>query len=180
MRPPQALDDLPKRERARPVGGRGISLVEILLALSIMMVGILGIVGMFSAGYTNVAEGGRMTLAIVGARQILEDVRTLSFTNIGNLNGFSTGNAGTLPAANPERDIARKWRYALAGDGTGWNFTTAEKQQWSILKSEGVTFGGSGQISVVSQGATMWLVTIAISVPGRGVTVNLSTLFSKM
>ena len=180
MRPSRERHDLPKRTGERPVGGRGLSMVELLLALTIMMVGILGIIGMFSTGYTNIAEGGRMTLAIAGARQILEDLRTLPFASIGNLNGFDTGSAGTLPAANPERDIARKWRYALAGDGTGWNFTVAEKQQWKVLASEGVTFGGSGQISVVAQGATMWLVTVTVSVPGRTVNVSLSTLFSRM
>jgi len=161
-------------------GGRGLTLIEILIAMTILSVGLLGIAGMFSTGYTNAAAGGKTTMALTAARQILEDMRAIPFGNLAALHGFNTASVGTQPASDPERAIARKLRYALAGEGTGWNFTTAEKARWTVLSTMGTNFGGSGQISVVNQGATMRLVTVTVPVPGRGVTVQLATLIARM
>jgi prepilin-type N-terminal cleavage/methylation domain-containing protein len=171
--------------RHRPVGPRGLTLIEILVAMTILAVGLLGIAGMFETGYKTATAGGKMTLALTGARQMLEDIRTLptnTLGNLDNLNGFDTNSSATQPADStaPEWAVARKWRYALAGDGVGWGFTTAEKAKWSILSSEGTTFGGRGQISVVNQSATLRLVTVTVAVPGRGVNIQLATLISAM
>jgi Tfp pilus assembly protein PilV len=152
-----------------------------MIGLTILVVGILGVAGMFGTGYTNVAEGGRMTLAVTAARQMLEDIRTIPFNNLPNLNGFDTNNPGTQPANNPEREIARKWRYALAGDGTGWGFTTAEKARWQNLGVGNALFGARGQITVgdtTPQNPTMRQATITVPVPGRGASVQLTTLIS--
>ena len=164
---------------------RGFTLIEILIGITILVVGVLGVATMFGTGYSNVGEGARLTLAVTAARQMLEDVRTIPFNNIVNLNGpggtgFNTSNLATLPAADPERNIARKWRYALAGDGTGWNFSTAEKAKWQNLGVGNVPFDGSGLIVVTSPSATMRLVTITVNVPGRGNTVQLATLISRL
>jgi hypothetical protein len=155
-------------------------LVEILIGMVILSFGLMGIAGMVSTGHTNVTAGGNMTMALTGVRQILEDVRSLPFDNLGNLNGFNTDSPGTLPVNDPEREIARKWRYALAGEGGGWTFTAAEKARWTTLTTGGALFGGSGQISVVNQSATLRLITITVPVPGRPVTVQMATLVSRM
>jgi prepilin-type N-terminal cleavage/methylation domain-containing protein len=160
--------------------GRGFTLIELLLGMTILVVGLLGIVGMFSTGYTNVAEGGRLTMALAGAQQMLEDLRTLPFDTLGTLHGFDTTNAGSQPAAAPARDLARKWRYALAGDGPGWAFTAVEQQRWARLSSGGAPFAGQGTLSVVAQSATLRRVTVTVPVPGRGLTVQLTTLFSRL
>ena len=164
---------------------QGFTLIEILIGITILVVGVLGVATMFGTGYSNVGQGASLTLAVTAARQMLEDVRTIPFNNLTNLNGpggtgFDTSSLGTQPAADPERNIARKWRYALMGDGTGWNFTNAEKGKWQNLGVNNVTFGGRGLVVVTSPSATMRLITITVNVPGRGNTVQLATLISRL
>ncbi len=181
MKPSLKRHVLAKKHRCRPRCARGFTLVEILVGMTILVVGILGVASMFGTGYTNVGEGGRMTMAVTAGRQMFEDVRTIPFDNLPNLNGFDTNNAGTQPASDPERGIARKWRYALAGNGTGWNFTVAEQAMWQNLGVGSVpSFGAQGQIAVANQTTTLRLVTITVRVPGRGATVQLATLISRL
>ena len=162
---------------------QGFTLIEVLIGITILVVGVLGVAGMFGSGYGNVGEGARLTMAVTAARQMLEDVRTVPFGNLGNLNGFDTTLPGTQPAGGPERAIARKWRYALAGEGAGWGFTAAEKGQWQNLGVGGVPFGARGQIAVTSPSATMRLITITIPRPEttrRGAVVQLAMLLSRL
>ena len=167
---------------AKPTS-RGFSLIEAMIAMFILMIGLLGLAAMFPAGFVAVTGAGKMTMAVTGSRQILEDARSVPFTNLINMNGFDTNDASTLPAAQPERDIARRWRYALAGEGSGFTFTTTEKSQWRTLAttvgSLNATLGARGRISVVAQSATLRLVTITINVPGRTTPVSVATLFSR-
>jgi prepilin-type N-terminal cleavage/methylation domain-containing protein len=182
-----------RHDRARgPRGGSrrpsGFTLIEVLIGVTILVVGILGVATMFGTGYSNVGQGARLTMAVTAARQMLEDVRTIPFGNLVNLNGpagtgFDTDLVGTQPAADPARSIARKWRYALAGAGTGWNFTTAEKANWQNLGVGSVPFGAGGLIVVTSPSATMRQIAITVRVPGRGNTVQLmqlTTLISRL
>jgi prepilin-type N-terminal cleavage/methylation domain-containing protein len=162
-------------------GARGFSLIEILIGLTILSVGLLGIAGMFSTAYVDVSAGGKTTMAVTAAREIVEDMRLLPFDNLVNLNGFDTNSVASQPAGGPERAMARKWRYALAGDGTGWNFTSTEMQQWSMLATGGsVVFGGNAVLQVNSPSPTLRQVTVSVPVPGRAVTVSLSTLISRL
>ena len=55
----------PERDaRGRPAGGPGFTLIEILIGLTILAVGLLGIAGMFSTAYTDVSAGGKTSMAI--------------------------------------------------------------------------------------------------------------------
>ena len=162
----------------------GFSLIELLIGMSIMAVALLSIAAMFSTGYTDVHAGGRTTMGTSAARQIIEDIQTLPFDRLVNLNGVNTANAGTLPASNPERDLVRKWRYALAGEGTGWAYTVGEKAMWSILTNGGVPLGASGQIAVVQNSPTLRRITVTVQLPGRTagtpIPVQLTTLISRL
>ncbi len=158
----------------------GFSFIEIVLGMTVLVVGILGIVTMFSTGYTDVTAGGRKTMAVTAVRQILEDVRQLPFDNLGNLNGYDTNSLATLPAGDPERSMARKWRYTVAGEGTGWGFTAAEKAQWKQMSTGAVIFGGRAQVAVANQTATLRLVTVTVQGPGLGATVQIATLISRL
>ncbi len=178
--------------RSTALGGRrvphpseeGFSLIELLIGMSVMAVALLSIAAMFSTGYTDVHAGGRTTMGTSAARQMLEDIQTLPFNNLINLNGVNTASAGTLPANNPERDLVRKWRYALAGEGTGWAYTTGEKAMWSILTNGGVPLGASGQIAVVQTNPTLRRITVTVQLPGRTagalIPVQLTTLISRL
>ena len=164
----------------------GFSLIELLIGMSIMAIGLLSIATMFSTGYTSVSQGGRTTMATAAARQVLEDMQALPFDRLGNLNGFSTATLGTLPVSNPERDVARKWRYALAGEEAGWpTYTSVEKAMWSTLTfSDGVQnvpLGAMGQITVAAEGGSTSLmrVTVTVTAPGRPA-AQIATLISRL
>jgi Tfp pilus assembly protein PilV len=185
MKLSQEWYDLPREDRGHATRALGFTLVEILIGITILVVGILGVATMFGTGYNNVGEGARMTMAVTAARQMLEDVRTIPFDNLVNLNGpggagFDTNVLATQPAADPARNIARKWRYALAGAGAGWIFTGAEMANWQNLGVGSVPFGASGLIVVTNPSATMRLISITVRVPGRGNTVQLATLISRL
>ncbi len=181
------------REGRAPLRGRrGFTLVEIMIGLTLLVVGVLGVASMFSRGYSNVGDGGRLTMAVTAGRQMLEDVRLVPFAQLPNLNGptgggFRTDQPATLPAGEPERTIARKWRYALAGaDATaGWAFSSTETQQWGRLLSGtrgGAEFGAVGQITVVDvdNPVTLRQVTVTITDPsGTKTYVQLQTLISR-
>ena len=169
----------------------GFTLIEVLIGITILVVGILGVATMFGTGYSNVGQGAQLTMAVTAARQMLEDVRTIPFDNLLDLNGpggagFDTSLLGTQPAADPARNIARKWRYAFAGEvaGSGWNFTAAERAAWQSLGVGSVPFGASGLLVVTSPSATLRQIAITVRVPGRGRavgnTVQLTTLLSRL
>jgi prepilin-type N-terminal cleavage/methylation domain-containing protein len=190
MKPSPEQSDLARQHRERRLGGQGFTLIEILIGITLLVVGILGVATMFGTGYNTVGEGGRMTMAVTAARQVLEDMRTLPFDRLSDLNNFTTGNSGSVPPADAALDpgrtiaigIARKWRYALAGDtGTGWNFTTAEKAKWRSLGVGTATFGATGlvQVADVNNPLTLRRITVTVSIPGGRWTVQLATLVSR-
>lgn len=175
-------------------GTRGVTLVEILIAGAILAVALLAIANMFPTGYTNVTEAGRRTMSLTAARQILEDARSLPYDNVTALNGFDSTNPATLPVNQPERNIARRWRYALAGPGDGFTFTPTETTEWATL-STAVPLGGSVQVGVVavtvcptapcppnpvSASATLQQVTVTITFPARAGNMQLATLVTRM
>jgi hypothetical protein len=158
--------------------------------MTLMAVGLLAIATMFSTGYTDVTAGGKTTMGVEAARQLLEEIRTLPYDRLGDLNGFSTANSGSLPAVLPlgdpnynarlmAIDIARRWRFAVAGDGAGWGFTNPEKNTWPTLAASGVPFGGIGQV-FVNQNGSLTQITVTVSVPGRATGVRLDTVISRL
>lgn len=172
--------DVAMQDQGRRVVGRGLTLVEILIGLTIMAVGILGVVSMFGSGYTNVGQGGRVTMAVTAARQMLEDVRLIPFTNLDNLNGLDTGRFSSQPANDPEKSIARKWVYALAGNVMAWGFQGGEISQWKQL-GVGTTpaFGAQGQVTVTSPSPSLKQISVRVFMPKGGVELTLVTLVSR-
>jgi len=185
------------------MGDRGLTLVEILIAVTIS--------GGWrpwarsgcstSGAYNTVGGGGRSTMALTAAAgRCLRMVRLVPFANLPNLNGpagtgFDTNTAGTLPAANVERAIARKWRYALAVKGPGgssphWRKTGMEQTvEWGRWRGQRC---GSRVITVADFGGlpgvaprTRWhpgdvrQVTVTVRVPAGGMPVTLSTRISR-
>jgi prepilin-type N-terminal cleavage/methylation domain-containing protein len=160
----------------------GFSLLEVLVGAAILAVALLAMAAMFPTGYTNITEAGKMTMALTAGRQILEDISALPFDNINSLNNFDTLNPGSLPPGEPERTIARRWRYALAAEGSGFTFTATEKAEWSTLSTgQGVSLNGRGLISVNGLSATLIQVTVRIELyPGRSTGVRLVTNITRL
>ncbi len=175
-----ARRDCLEREKSHR-GSGGFTLLEVLVGATILAVGLLAMAAMFPVGYTNITEAGKMTMAITGARQVFEEISALPFDNIINLDGFDTLDPATLPPGEPERTIARRWRYALAGEGDGFTFTATEKGEWSTLSTGGGnTLNGSGLINVVALSATLDQITVTITYPGRSPSVQLVTNVTRL
>jgi prepilin-type N-terminal cleavage/methylation domain-containing protein len=54
---------------------KGFSLVEVLVAASILALILLAVAGLFSTAYSNVGDGGRRTKAVALAKQKMEELR---------------------------------------------------------------------------------------------------------
>jgi len=158
----------------------GFTLLEVLVGAAVLSVALLAMAAMFPTGYTNITEAGKMTMALTAGRQMLEDISALPFDNIGNLNGFDTRNPATLPPGEPERTMARRLRYALAGEGDGFTFKKDEKDQWTILSAGSATLNGRGQVGVAALSATLNQVTVTITYPGRSARVQLVTNITRL
>jgi len=168
---------------------RGFTLVEVLVASMILVVALLTLASMFPVGYRQITAAGRMTMAVTGARHILEDVGDIPFDKIVNINGVDTAsNAGVIAGlTGTEGALARRWRYMLAGSGNGFTFTSAETTAWGTPQP----FAGRAMVQVCDPGvvppapptactvpthATRRQVTVTISVPGLPANVSASTI----
>lgn len=160
-------------------GSSGFTLVELLVGMTFLMVSLLAIAAMFPMAYVVTNEAGKTTMTLTAARQIIEDIRSLPFDDVDDLNNFDTNTYSTLPGSGAPRAIARRWRYALAGAGNGFTFTSTERAQWGSLANAGVAFGARGRISVSAVNSTLWRVTVTITVPNRA-NRTIATLVSKM
>jgi prepilin-type N-terminal cleavage/methylation domain-containing protein len=167
------------RKIVRPLGdGTGFTLVEVLVASMILVVALLTLASMFPMGYRQITDAGRMTAAVSGARHILEDVGDIPFNNISNINGVDTAsNTGVIAGlGGTEAALARRWRYMLAGSGSGFTFTGAETTAWGTVQP----FGGRAVVTVANTSATLRTVTVTVTVPGLPAGVTLGTVIVRM
>jgi type II secretory pathway pseudopilin PulG len=159
---------------------RGFTYIELLVATALLFVSLLVLAGMFLTGYSKVGGAGNTTMGLAAVRQILEDARRLPYDSLVNLDGFDTDDPATLPASGPERDVARRWRYALAGEGVGWTFTSDEQARWPTLADQGADLAATGRIEAVATSATITEITVTVSVPGRWRPIRVATLIADL
>ena len=63
-------------------GSRGFSALEVLIAATVTVVGILAVASMFPSSYTNVNKSGKQTAAVHLAQQRIEALRNQGYANI--------------------------------------------------------------------------------------------------
>jgi prepilin-type N-terminal cleavage/methylation domain-containing protein len=176
------------RPRTSRLARRGFTLIEVLIGASIMSLGLLAIAGMLSTGYTDVTAGGKTTMAVTGARQLLEDLRTIRYERLADFNGFRTDNVATLPPADAGilgrdvvREVARKWVYNLRGNDPAWGFTAAERARWEDpMTRMGQSFGATGTVAVDTSAATLRLVIVTVTLPGQPTQARIATLITRL
>lgn len=171
--------DIQRRATPAP-GSEGFSYIELLVASALLLVSLLGLAGMFVSGYANVNGAGDTTLGLAAARQLLEEARMLPYDSLANLDGFDTDNPATLPSSGPELNVARRWRYALAGDGVGWTFTTEEKARWPTLGVQGNSLGAAGTIDISTPETNVTEITVTVAMPGQWRQIEISTRIARL
>lgn len=156
---------------------QGFATLDILAATTVLAITLLSIATMFLSAQASVARSGDTTIAVGQGRYILESMRSAPFQSLSALDGLDTDDPSTLPPDEPERDLARRWRYAIAGEGDGWTYTTAEKATWPTSAEPGLIT--RGRIVVTEPTTSMRAVTVTLTVPGRAKDLELATLISR-
>lgn len=103
----------------------GLTLIEVLFALSVLAFALLGVAGMFPSAMRSVSVGGQMTKATMLARGMIDMIRADQFDRMLGYNGFDTGSVTvTCPvppptASSPDADYnKKKWTCDIAASGT--------------------------------------------------------------
>lgn len=146
--------------RSRPtqsefINGRGLTLVEVLIATAIVSVAMLGIVGMFPVAHQQLRLGSDVTKATVLAQQMVEVLRDESFAAVPRYDAADTRAPAAFPPDDPAGtppfrggSLLRRWQQAitaapeLGGLYRGWGQIEAASLDRGLL-SVTVTVGWS-------------------------------------
>jgi prepilin-type N-terminal cleavage/methylation domain-containing protein len=99
--------------------GRGLTLIEVVIAMALLAVSLVAVAGLFASGGRSLAGGGHLTQATAIATSILEETEALSFDGLlaavgaGPSQSLATADSAVHPwAARFQPEIA-----ARLGDG---------------------------------------------------------------
>jgi prepilin-type N-terminal cleavage/methylation domain-containing protein len=90
--------------RKKFINEKGFTLLEAMIALSILSVGLISLAGLFAYSINGTADGGRMTEASSLAQQKLDQFKATPFPNI---TGGSETNIGAT--GSPPGPYTRSW-----------------------------------------------------------------------
>jgi type IV pilus modification protein PilV len=104
----------------------GLTLVEVLFAVSILAFALLGVAGMFPSAMRSVQGGGETTKAAILAREMIDMIRADSYANISGYISLDTSTltvtcpvTQTIPPATPDPNYnKKKWKCDIAASGT--------------------------------------------------------------
>jgi type IV pilus modification protein PilV len=104
----------------------GLTLVEVLFAVSVLAFALLGVAGMFPSAMRSVQTGGETTKATMMAREMIEMIRADAFGSlVSRYNGVDTSTLTvTCPVtppnpSSPDPDYnKKKWVCDIAASGT--------------------------------------------------------------
>lgn len=101
------------------MNAKGMTLPEVLIAVAILTIGLLAVVSMLSAGFTDVVVSGGQSKATSYARQKIEELRNRCYNNIGTPSPTPPCMDATFPASagndTPEPGVTRTWTVAQVG-----------------------------------------------------------------
>jgi Tfp pilus assembly protein PilV len=157
---------------------RGFASLEVLVAGTLAAIALLSIAAMLLTARYSVGRSGEISIAAALSRQILEAMGDLPYDRLTALDGFDTDDLSSLPATDPERTVARRWRYALAGEGDGWTFSATEKARWTTLAPAGTV--ARGRIDVGSPSGSLRAITITLTGGQLADEVRLGTVVGRL
>ena len=83
---------------------RGFTIIEVLLAASVLTIGLVGVLGVFPTGYMDMVASGGQTRASAYAAQKIEELRNEVFGTLANGNDSLQGT-----------EYARSWTVQITG-----------------------------------------------------------------
>lgn len=135
----------------RHAGPTGLTLIEFLIATSIMAFAALGVAGMFPAAFRSVVVGGQVTKATALAQEMVDMIRNEPFDLlVSHYNGFDTRTLSiTCPVTGVDlNDNKKKWTCDLLGAG-------------AQISGRGIP-GGYGIVTVTDSMADLRQVTVTV------------------
>ncbi len=167
-----------------PPRGRhdGFTMMEVLLAASIMVVALLGIASVLPSADMNLHQSGQISKAVSLAQQMIETLKNDPFTALPSYQGVDTRSTGTYPVNDPTTPIPGNPGNFMGGSNiTKW----ANDINLYLATGAGIT-NGFGSIAVADVAtdpggnAILRKVTVVVSWTDRGhpYTVRLETLAS--
>jgi len=106
---------------------QGMTLVEILVAITVLCVGLLGVAILFPTSSTNIDYGGNMSQGTALAQEKIEEFRNTTFASITGGNDAPTGytrtwtvaDAGSAPFRLRTVTVTVSWVVSLPGTAPG-------------------------------------------------------------
>lgn len=119
--------------KSKFINGRGLTLVEVLIATAIVSVAVLGVVGMFPVAHQQLRMGSDVTKATVLAQQMIEILRDEPFVAVPRYDAADTRTPAAFPPDDPTGtfpfrggSLLQRWQQAitaapeLGGLHQGW------------------------------------------------------------
>jgi type II secretory pathway pseudopilin PulG len=170
------------RHRAGRASGRGFTVLEVIVAASILVVALLGIASVLPVADMTLHQSGQISKAVALAQEMLEMVKNDPFTALPNYIGVDTRNTATYPVDDPTTPIPGSLSNFLGGTNvTKW----ANDINLFLASGAGIT-GGFGTIGVTdvafdgSGNAILRKVSVRVNWTDRGrpYQIRLETLAS--
>jgi len=99
-------------------GEQGMTLVEVMVAMVILLVGVLGTITLLDVGNHATTDNATRDTAIALAREQLETAREVQFTALPDVTNVATKLTSTLPGANPASLLATTFPAVVPEVGT--------------------------------------------------------------
>lgn len=150
---------------------QGLTLVEVLIAVAILSVAMMGIIGMFPVAHQHLRVGGDLTKATALAQRMIELLRDERLQDLPRYHQADTRQGGSLPTDDLDEtrpfnggSSFQRWRDDIASAALGGDM----HQSW-------------GRIEVTSIGPGLLSLTVMVGWPATPTerTVRLTTVLSQ-
>jgi prepilin-type N-terminal cleavage/methylation domain-containing protein len=153
------------------INTQGLTLVEVVIAMAIISVGMMGVVGMFPVAHQHLRVGGDLTKATALAQRMIELLRDERLQTLPRYHQADTRQTGSLPIDDLDEtppfnggSSFQRWRDDIA---------------WAAIGGD--THQGWGRIEVTSIDRGLLSLTVTVGWPATPTerTVQLTTVLSQ-
>jgi prepilin-type N-terminal cleavage/methylation domain-containing protein len=156
------------RSRLRPRNDEGFGLIELMIAMTVLAVGILALFAMFESGIRSITRASTLTTAAALADKEIESFRAIRYVDIGLPDGLVSSAASAAPpyssdsAYRSPAGTTAGTRVALAACGTSPCSTKVPVQ--TLTGADGRSYRVDTYVTwqAVGSGRLVKLVTIVV------------------